>query len=51
MADAIVAVGLVLLIFALIFDASKPEPKVLKVDQHTIVVTVGNKTTIYKEVK
>ena len=51
MADALVAFGLTVLVIALIWDASTPEPKVINVDPHTIVVTQGDKTAIYKEVK
>ena len=51
MTDALVALGLTGLVIALIWDASTSEPKVKRVDQHTIVVTHGDKTAIYKEVK
>ena len=51
MAEALVAFGLTVLVVALIWDASTPEPKVKRIDQHTIVVTQGDKTTICKELK
>ena len=49
MADVLVAVLLLLFLVAMV--TSKPDPKVKVVDQHTIVVTQGDKTAIYKEVK
>ena len=51
MTDALVALGLTVLVALIIWDASTPEPKVKIVDQNTIVVTQGDKTAIYKEVK
>lgn len=49
MAEVIVAVLLLLFFGAML--TSPLEPKVKRVDQQTIVVTQGDKTAIYKEVK
>ena len=49
MTETVVAILLFLFLLAVI--NSPPEPKAKRVDQHTIVVTQGDKTAIYKEVK
>ena len=49
MGEVLVAVFLLLFLAAMV--TSPPEPKVKRVDPHTIVVSHGDKTTIYKEVK